>query len=129
MVSLVRTRALYAELAQTLGVAELTPGDDGGLTLKVGEADTVWLYGDADERLLVVAPVGPLPAEPGRAITAWLLRRNLFDSALQPFTVACDLDANVVLWGRVPLDQLDGPKLAHLAGALGAEAAKVRAEL
>ena len=79
--------------------------------------------------LVVVAPVAALPPRVDHGIALWLLRRNHYDSDLAPFIVSCDPDATVVLWGRVPIAQLDGKRLAGLVDALGATAAEMRAEI
>jgi len=129
MTALVRTRALYAELAQALGVAALPPDANGGIELQVGADTTVILYAEGDRTLLVVVPLAALPREPDYGVMAWLLRRNLFDSELLPFCIAADAHANLILWGRVPVEGQTGASLAGLIDALGREAARIRAEV
>lgn len=128
-IKLEKTNALYAELAKELAVKELKPNSDGGVQLSVGKNLNVYLYGDRDEALLVVMLIAPLPQTPSHALTAWLLRKNLYDSQLLPFVIATDLDANVVVWGRVPLAQLDGSKLKTMLGKLGVEGEKLHKEI
>lgn len=129
MSRLPRTRALYAELATSLGMAALIPDLNGGISLEVGEGNTVVLFGQDDVELLIVSPVAPLPPEPSYGQVVWLLRQNLYDAPLHPFRVASDANGTVLLWGRVPLESLNGAALAGLLDALAAEVERVRAEL
>lgn len=129
MTSLPKTRALFADLAKTLGVAELQPDANGGIQLTVGEDLTVVLFGQNDEAVLIVAPVAALPKEPDYAVVAWLLRRNFYDSDLLPFRIAADAAGNLVLWGRVPIDGLEGEALAGLLDAVASEAQRIRDEV
>ena len=124
-----RTRALYDELAATLGLPALTPDDNGGIQLTIGADATVILFGENDVTLLVVAPIAPLPEQPDYATTLWLLRKNMYDSGIAPFALACDVGGNLVLWGRVPLDGLTGARLAGLLDALAAETGGIRREI
>jgi len=122
-------KALYAELAKALGLAELTPDADGGVQLNIGEASTVVLFAENATTLMVVSPVMDLPQAIDYGRVLWLLRRNFYDSSLMPFRVSCDADGQVVLWGRVPVDVMDGESLASLIDALGAEADLIREEI
>ncbi|MCA8977500.1 MAG: CesT family type III secretion system chaperone [Planctomycetes bacterium] len=129
MTSLEHTRALYADLAKELGVPALQPDANGGIQLTIGEDITVVLYGENDERLLVVVPVAELPRSPDHGVVAWVLRRNLYDSDLAPFCIAADDDANLILWGRVPIANLTGARLAGMLDAVAAEAIRIRDEV
>ncbi|MFN0184625.1 MAG: CesT family type III secretion system chaperone [Aquabacterium sp.] len=129
MTALVKTRALYAELANALGVAELKPDANGGIQLSVGEDTTVVLFGQDDVQLLVVVPIVALPRDPDYALVAWLLRRNFYDSDLLPFRIAADQHANLVLWGRVPLQGQTGERLAGLLDVVATEVGRIRAEV
>lgn len=123
------TQALYDDLAKTLGVAELPADESGSVELTIGEDTPVILFAEDAYTLMLVAPVVPLPAEPDYGVMLWLMRRNFHDSPLAPFRVACDAAGTVVIWGRVPIDSMDGAGLAALLDALGEESRKVRDEL
>ncbi len=124
-----RTRELYAELAATLGLPELTPDVNGGVQLDVGDDTTVILFGENDVGLLVVIPIMQLPDDVSPGVTLWLLRRNFYDSGIAPFALACDAAGTLVLWGRVPMEGLTGERLAGLIDAVAAEARTVRGEV
>lgn len=124
-----RTRALYAELAASLGLPELVPDANGGVQLEVGGDTTVILFGENDASLLAVAPIAALPDDPGAGLTLWLLRRNFYDSGIAPFVVACDTAGTLLLWGRVPMEGLTGARLAGLLDAVAAEARTIRKEV
>ncbi len=122
-------RALYAELAQALGVTELPADDAGGLQLMVGESASIVIFAEAADTLLVAAPVMALPAavDYGRAL--WLLQRNYYASPIAPFRVSCDANGNLVVWSRVPVAGMTGEALAKLIDALGAEVGVIREEV
>jgi hypothetical protein len=122
-------RALFAELAIELGVEELPVDNNGAVQLTVGEDTTVALFAQVDRTLLVVLPLGPLPADIGYTLAFWLLRQNLYVSDLAPFTLACDEAGTLVLWGRVPLTDLTGASLAALIDALAAEARRIQEDI
>lgn len=124
-----RTHALYADLARALGAEAFTPDDNGGIELTVGDDVTVVMYAQDDNDVLAVAPLAPLPADADFALANWLLRRNLYDSDLEPFRLATDDDGNVLLWGRVPLEGMDGERMAGVIDALAGAAREVRGEL
>lgn len=124
-----QTRALYAALAQALGVDSLPPDNDGAVALTIGDFSQVLIYGTDDATLLIVAPVARLPRRPDHGTILWLLRRNFYDSDLAPFCVAADAAGHVVLWGRVPVEGMTGELLASLIDRLGTEAGRARAEL
>ena len=123
------TRALYADLAKTLGAAALPPDANGGIQLTIGEDTNVILFGENDVTLLVVAPVAALPRQPEYGVMLWLLRRNLYDSDMAPFQVACDEGGNLILWGRVPVEGMTGTALAGLLDAVAIESRRIRGEV
>ncbi len=124
-----RTQALYADLAKSLGLAALPADNNGGVQLAVGDTSTVILFAENDETLLIAAPVAALPKQPEYGLTLWLLRRNFYDSPIEPFRVSCDTEGNIVLWGRLPMAGLTGAALAALIDAVATEANRVRAEV
>lgn len=123
------TKALYAELAAILGLDELTPNADGGVQLNVGDESVVLLFAEDAETLMVVSPVVDLPIGIDHGQALWLLRRNFYDSPLDPFRVSCDVDGQVVIWGRVPVEAMSGESLAELIDALGQEGEMIREQL
>jgi len=124
-----RTQALYADLAQSLGLKTLPADNNGGIQLTVGDASTVILFAQNDETLLLAAPVAALPKQPEYGLTLWLLRRNFYDSPIEPFRVSCDTEGNIILWGRLPMAGLTGAALAALIDAVATEANRVREEV
>jgi hypothetical protein len=123
-----RTRALYADLAKALGTDSLPPDNNGAIQLTIGE-QTVILMGQDDITIMVVAPVAELPREPEYGTMLWLLRRNLYDSDIAPFTAACDAAGTVILWARIEIEGQTGETLAALLDAVAAEAALTFNEL
>lgn len=123
-----QARRLLADLGKALGIAGLTPDADGGIRLSIGEDIAVSLYAEGDS-VLVIAPIGPLPAAPGYGAVAWLLRRNLYRSDIAPFVAACDDNGTLLLWARLPAATLDGARLAALLDALAGEAVITRNEV
>jgi hypothetical protein len=124
-----RTQALYADLAKSLGLNALPADNNGGIQLSVGDTSTVILFAENDETLLVAAPVAALPRQPDYGVMLWLLRRNFYDAPIEPFRVSCDTDANIVLWGRLPMAGLTGATLAALIDAVATEADRIREEV
>jgi hypothetical protein len=124
-----RTQALYADLAKSLGLNALPADANGGIQLSVGETTTVILFAENDETLLVAAPVVALPKQPDYGTTLWLLRRNFYDAPIEPFRLACDIEGNIILWGRLPMSGLTGAALAALVDAVATEANHVREEV
>jgi hypothetical protein len=123
------TKALYAELAKTLGVATLPADDSGSITLTVGDTSTVVIFAEDAFSLMLVSPVAALPKTMNYGTMLWLLRRNFYDSPLAPFRVGCDTAGSIILWGRVPTDGMTGAQLAKVIDALATEADLVRAEV
>ncbi len=128
-----RTQALYADLAKALGVKALPADNTGGIELTVGQAvgqdSTVVLFAENNQTVLVAAPVLALPKQPDYGVILWLLRRNFYNSPIEPFRVACDIEGNIILWGRLPMAGLTGVSLAALIDAVAAEAARIREEV
>lgn len=58
-----RTRALYDDLATTLGVAALPADASGSVQLSVGENSTVALFAEDEFTLLLASPVTELPRQ------------------------------------------------------------------
>ncbi len=124
-----KTRAQYVALAKELGLPGLEPDAAGGVKLSVGDDATVFVFGQSDGFVLIVAPAVALPREPDYAAVLWLLRRNFYDSDLAPFRIAADAGGTLVLWGRVPVDGLTGPALAGLVDAIATEGRRIRDEV
>jgi len=124
-----RTQALYADLVKSLGIAVLPADNNGSIQLAVGETSTVVLFAENDETVLVVSPVAALPKQPDYGVTLWLMRRNFYDSPIEPFRVACDTEGNIILWGRLPVAGLTGAALAALIDAVATEADRIRGEV
>jgi hypothetical protein len=124
-----RVRALYDDLAATLGEAALPADANGGLQLSVGENSTVALFAEDEFTLLLASPVTALPKQVDYGRVLWLLRRNFYDSPIAPFRIACDAAGNIVVWGRVPVEGMTGEQLAKLLDALAAEADLIREEV
>lgn len=126
---LTKTRSLIADLALVLELPGLPPDDAGGYRLSIGDDTTVLIYGQNDETLLVVAPLGPLPAEVGYGVTLYLLRMNMFNADIAPFRVAVDDGGGLILWASVPVEALTGDALAGLLGALAERVEEIRREV
>ena len=128
MTSLDKTRALIAQLAAALGLPSLPSDNNNGTPLEI-DGRTVLIYGGDDESILLVAPVAPLPEEPGYGLTAYLLRKNLFQSDLAPFQVALDDGGTVVVWGRLQIADLDGAVLAAVLKRLAQRVGDIAGEM
>jgi hypothetical protein len=124
-----RTAALFGELAQALGVTELIPDANGGVQLTIGETGIVVIYAEAGDTLLLAAPAMTMPRSTDYATALWLLRRNFYDSPVAPFQIGCDKAGSLVVWGRLPVENLDGPRLAQVVDGLAAEAEFIRGEV
>lgn len=124
-----KTRMLMADLATALKLPALPPDDNNGYQLTIGGETTVFIYGEADERLLIVAPVGKLPPGIGFGLALYLLGRNMFNADLTPFQVATDAGGGVVLWGRLGMGEVSGQSLVGVLGVLADRAAEIRGEL
>jgi hypothetical protein len=122
-------KALYAQLAKTLGVADLPADANGIVHLTVGEEGRVVLVPEDAYTLMLMAPVGALPDGADRGTLLWLMRRNFHDSPLAPFRIGCDKAGTLVVWGRMPMEGLSGEQLAGLIDAVTAEAALIREEV
>ena len=122
-------KALYAQLAKTLGVADLPADANGIVHLTVGDDDRVVLVPEDAYTLMLMAPVGALPDGADRGTLLWLMRRNFHDSPLAPFRIGCDKAGTLVVWGRMPMEGLGGEQLAGLIDAVTTEAALIREEV
>jgi len=101
-------KALYAQLAKTLGVADVPADANGIVHLTVGEEGRVVLVPEDAYTLMLMAPVGALPDGADRGTLLWLMRRNFHDSPLAPFRIGCDKAGTLVVWGRMPMEGLSG---------------------
>lgn len=124
-----QTSALFAALAQELGLPGLEPDASGGIQLTVGTDSSVFVFSQSDGFVLIAAPAVALPSEPDYAAVQWLLHRNFYDSDLAPFRIATDADGTLMLWGRVPVEGLSGAALAGLVDAVATEAKRIRSEV
>jgi len=122
-------KALYAQLAKTLGVADVPADANGIVHLTVGEEGRVVLVPEDAYTLMLMAPVGALPDGADRGTLLWLMRRNFHDSPLAPFRIGCDKAGTLVVWGRMPMEGLGGEQLAGLIDAVTTEAALIREEV
>lgn len=131
---------LYSDLAEVLGVDALPAGDDGSVSITVGNRsgpegegggadDTVMLFVEDEHTVMLVSPVMALPANPDYGRVLWLLQRNFYQSPLAPFRVACDQGGGIVIWGRMPVEGLTGRQLAGLIEAVAAESSLIREEI
>jgi hypothetical protein len=122
-------QALYAQLAEAIGV-EAVPADAQGIVqLNVGDDGRVVLVPEDAYTLMLMSPVAALPPSMDRGTLLWLMRRNFHDSPLAPFRIGCDAAGSLVVWGRVPSDGMSGEQLAGLLDAVAAEAALIREEI
>jgi hypothetical protein len=122
-------KALYAQLAKALGVADVPADANGIVHLTVGDDDRVVLVPEDAYTLMLMAPVGALPDGADRGTLLWLMRRNFHDSPLAPFRIGCDKAGTLVVWGRMPMEGLSGEQLAGLIDAVTTEAALIRGEV
>ena len=128
MPTLDRTRALFADLAKALGTDTLPPDNNGAVQLSIGDQSVI-LMGQDDVTIMVVAPIAALPRELEYGAMLWLLRRNLYNSDIAPFTAACDAAGQVILWARIDIEGQTGESLAGLIDALATEATLTFSEL
>ena len=122
-------QALYAQLAKALGVDTVPADAQGIVQLDVGDDGRVVLVPEDAYTLMLLSPVAALPKAMDQGTLLWLMRRNFHDSPLAPFRVGCDSAANLVVWGRMPIDGMSGEQLAGLLDAVAAEAALIREEI
>ena len=121
--------ALYAELAEALGVDTIPADAQGIVQLDVGDDGRVVLVPEDAYTLMLLSPVAALPATMDHGTLLWLMRRNFHDSPLAPFRIGCDRAGSLVVWGRMPMDGLTGEQLVGLLDAVAAEATLVRQEI
>ena len=122
-------KTLFAQLAKTLGVADVPADANGIVHLDVGDDGHVVVIPEDAYTLMLMAPVGTLPDGADRGTLLWLMRRNFHDSPLAPFRIGCDKAGTLVVWGRMPMEGLSGEQLAGLIDAVTAEAALIREEV
>jgi hypothetical protein len=122
-------QALYAQLAKALGVESIPADARGIVQLDVGDDGRVVLVPEDAYTLMLLSPVAALPATMDHGTLLWLMRRNFHDSPLAPFRVGCDSAGSLVVWGRMPIDAMNGDQLAGLLDAVAAEAALIREEI
>jgi hypothetical protein len=127
MTLLDQTTALIRGFASAVGVAALPTEDGGGYRITVGEDTHVLVYGGDDETILIVAPIMKLPFWSDYAVALYLLRINMIDSPVEPFRVAADAAGGLILWARLPIEQLVS-SFAVLANGLGRYVAVIRTE-
>jgi len=122
-------KALYADLAEAVGVEALTPDANGTVNIDLDTDVTVSVFAESPVAIMLAAAVLPLPQAVDYARALWLLRRNFHDSPIAPFRVACDEDGALVVWGRVPVEGLTGAQLAALIASVAEEVSLIREEL
>ena len=123
-----RTRSLIAGLAKALKVGALPPDSSGGYQLTIGGTPLL-IYGENDETILIVAPLGKLPRKPDYGLVAYLLRANMFNSDLTPFQVALDEAGGLIVWGKPRIAEFTGARLAGLLGVLADRVEMMRREI
>lgn len=120
---------IFSQLAKSLGLNELVPDSNGGVELTVADRTKVCIFQVDEGFLLIVAPIAALPTKPEFGLMAWLLKLNFHSSELLPFVIAADHNANLVLWGKVPIERLTGDSLAGLIEALDSKVFEIRNEI
>lgn len=120
---------LLDDLAKALGVGKLPLDEHGGVQLSIDDSTRIILFAESASSIFIVSPVAELPKQLDYGTALWLLRRNFYDSPIAPFQVSCDTAGNVVLWGRLPTEGLNGERLASVLRVLGEEAALIREEI
>jgi hypothetical protein len=129
MPTLDRTRALMADLAKVIGLDELPPDDSGGYHLAVAGGTDIFVYGGADETILVVALVATLPRSIDYGLALYLLRANMFNADTAPFQVAADPQGALIFWGRLRIAEFNGASLSALIDALAERIGEFRSEI
>jgi hypothetical protein len=125
-----KLRLLLSELQTNIKKITFSEGTQTGeIVVTIEGHSKIWLLEQEDGYFTLALPVMALPPKIGYGEIFWLLRRNFYDSKLLPFRVASDKGANIVLWGRSPLEKLTSEELGVLLNNLIAEAKKIREEL
>ena len=62
-------------------------------------------------------------------MTTYLLRLNMFNSAIEPFRVGLDEGGGLILWARLTIADFTGETLANLVDALADRVADIRQQL
>lgn len=119
---------LYDELANKLNLEQLTPDSDGGIRFDINE-DQIIIFDEGESSLLLIVPIAELSPDIDFGSMLWLLRRNLYDSDLEPFRLAVDEAGNLILWGRLTLESISANSLLELMKELSTEAVSLRTEL
>ena len=100
-----RADALIRALGHAVGIDALALDDRGTCTLRFDETILTFELDEGEDRLVLHAGLGPLPAEGRAERLARLLEGNLFWKDTQGATLALDRrDDRVLLLRAVPLD-------------------------
>lgn len=125
-----KLRLLLSELKTSIGKITFSEGTQTGeIVVTIEGHSKIWLLEQEDGYFTLALPVLALPPKIGFGEIFWLLRRNFYDSNLLPFRVASDKGANIVLWGRSPLENLTCEELEALLNKLIEEGKKIHEEL
>jgi Tir chaperone protein (CesT) family len=100
-----RAGALIRALGHSVGIDDLSLDDGGTCTLRFDETALALMLDEDEDRLVLHAGLGPLPAEGRAELLARLLEGNLFWKDTHGATIALDRrNARVLLLRAVPLD-------------------------
>jgi hypothetical protein len=100
-----RAGALVRALGHAVGIDDLSLDDGGACTLRFDETVLALALDEDEDRLVLHAGLGPLPAEGRAELLARLLEGNLFWKDTHGATLALDRrNARVLLLRAVPLD-------------------------
>src|SRR6516165_10233600 len=100
-----RAGALIRALGHAVGIDALSLDDGGTCTLRFDETVLTLELDEGEDRLVLHAGLGPLPAEGQAELLARLLEGNLFWKDTHGATLALDRrNARVLLLRAVPLD-------------------------
>ena len=100
-----RADALIRALGHAVGIDALALDDRGTCTLSMDDVVLTLELDEGEDRLVLHAVVGPLPADGQAELFARLLEGNLFWKDTHGATLALDRrDARVLLLRAVPLD-------------------------
>jgi Tir chaperone protein (CesT) family len=100
-----RADALIRALGHAVGIDALALDDGGTCTLRFDETVLTFELDEGEDRLVLHAAVGPLPAEGQAELLARLLEGNLFWKDTHGATLALDRrEDRVLLLRAVPLD-------------------------
>ena len=100
-----RADALIRALGHAVGIDDLALDDGGTCTLRFDETVLALELDEGEDRLVLHAALGPLPAEGQAELLARLLEANLFWKDTHGATLALDRGAaRALLLRAVPLD-------------------------